>query len=280
MVTIESLHLYPLKSARGIALDAADVLPTGLAIPGGRDREWLVVNKRGKFLTQRTHPRLATITATPLQVGASAALQMLAPGQPALVVHPPLPDSAGEVGVEIWQQHAVATDAGDAAAAWLGAVLGEAVRLVHAGSGMVRNANPQYTGGRPVPVLFSDGYPILVCNRASLDDINRQMPAPIPMDRFRPNIVLAGLEAWTEDRIATLEIGPLRLRLVKPCTRCVIPSLDQATGLPAADPTPVLRRQRFDRKLKGVTFGENAIVESAIGGVLRVGAPVTITLDT
>ena len=277
MTTIESLYLYPLKSARGIALDVAEVLPTGLQTVGARDREWLVVNQRGKFLTQRTHPKLATVIAAPLH--ADRGLQMQAPGCEALDVSIPQPSTHAAVQVEIWQKPARAIDAGDAAAVWLSKVLGESVRLVHAGAGTARLANPAYTGPQEVPLLFPDGYPILVCNRASLDDINRQLPAPIPMQRFRPNIVIDGPDAWAEDRIATLQIGALQLRLVKPCERCVIPSLDQFSGLGGIDPTPILKRQRFDTALRAVTFGENAIVDPPGQFEICRGERVTIVFD-
>jgi hypothetical protein len=119
---------------------------------------------------------------------------------------------------------------------------------------------------------FADGYPVLVCNQASLDDLNTRMPESVPMNRFRPNIVLDGLPAWAEDDIDTLCIGDLKLRLVKPCTRCTIPSVDQDSGLISTDPGPVLRRFRFDKKLRGVIFGENAVIEDGTGCEIERGA--------
>ena len=126
-------------------------------------------------------------------------------------------------------------------------------------------ANPAFAGAAPAPMGFADGFPLLVCNEASLRDLNSRMPEPIPMERFRPNIVLEGLPEWAEDRIETLMIGELTLRLVKPCTRCTIPSVDQRTGMPATDPGPVLRTFRFDSKLRGITFGENAVIANGCG---------------
>ena len=277
MTMIDSLFLYPLKSGRGIALETAEVCPTGLQSAGARDREWLIVNPRGRFLTQRTHPKLATITATPLH--ARQGLRLQAPGCDAMDVAIPQPSTHAAVQIEIWQKPAQAIDAGDAAAVWLSQLLGEPVRLVHAGAGTARLANQAYTGPQEVPLLFPDGYPILVCNRASLDDINGQLPSPIPMQRFRPNIVIAGLDAWAEDRIAAVQIGALRLRLVKPCERCIIPSLDQTSGLPGVDPTPVLKRQRFNPTLRAVTFGENAIVDPPGQYTIRRGDAVTVAFD-
>jgi uncharacterized protein YcbX len=141
-------------------------------------------------------------------------------------------------------------------------------------------ANPQFAGPLPAPVAFSDGFPVLVCNRASLDELNTRMPEPIPMERFRPNVVLQGLPPFAEDHIASLQIGPVTLSLVKPCTRCVITSTDQRTGERSTNPLPVLRKFRFDRSLLGVTFGENAIVTAGIGGSIERGAECVVTYDS
>ncbi|MGH8309529.1 MAG: MOSC domain-containing protein, partial [Steroidobacteraceae bacterium] len=115
-------------------------------------------------------------------------------------------------------------------------------------------------------------YPLLVCNRASLTELNARMPEPIPMNRFRPNFVLDGLEPFAEDTIDSIAIGEVVLRLVKPCTRCVTTATDQRTGERSTNPLPVLRKFRFDRKLLGVTFGENAVVERGAGASIRLGA--------
>jgi len=148
------------------------------------------------------------------------------------------------------------------------------VRLVRVPPEFSRRANPQFAGAVPAPVTFTDGYPILVCNQASLDDLNERLPEPIPMDRFRPNLVLRGLPAWAEDRIDRIVIGSVALRLVKPCTRCVIPSIDQHTGQRSTDPTPALKKFRFSKELRGVMFGENAVMVSGAGERIERGAPV------
>jgi uncharacterized protein YcbX len=127
---------------------------------------------------------------------------------------------------------------------------------------------------------FPDGYPLLICNRASLEDLNARLPQRLPIERFRPNIVLSGLPAWAEDHIDTLAMGALTLRLVKPCTRCSIPSLDPRTGAPSTNPLPELRKFRFDRALRGVTFGENAVIVQGAGCEIERGAPCRVTLDS
>jgi uncharacterized protein YcbX len=153
------------------------------------------------------------------------------------------------------------------------------VRLVRAPPLPKRMASPQFAGPSPMPIAFSDGFPILVCNRASLEELNARMPEPVPMERFRPNLVVNGLPPFAEDRIASLQIGPIILSLVKPCTRCVITSTDQRTGERSTNPLPVLRKFRFDRNLMGVTFGENAVPTAGIGGAVERGAECLVAYD-
>jgi len=126
---------------------------------------------------------------------------------------------------------------------------------------------------------FADGFPVLVCNRASLEDLNTHLPESIPMDRFRPNVVLEGLPAWAEDHIDTLTFGEVTLRLVKPCTRCTIPSIDQRTGQPSIDPTAALRQFRFDKVLRGVKFGENAVIVTGVAREIERGATCRVEFE-
>jgi hypothetical protein len=121
-------------------------------------------------------------------------------------------------------------------------------------------------------VAFPDGYPILVANAASLADLNARMPETVPMSRFRPNIVIDGLTPWAEDHIRRVQLAGVTLQLCKPCTRCIVPSLDQLSGAASFDPTPTLKTFRFDKRLRGVTFGQNAFVVAGVGATLQVGA--------
>jgi uncharacterized protein YcbX len=162
--------------------------------------------------------------------------------------------------VSVWKREIEAIDLGREAARFASAVVGEPARIVAAGSDN-----------------FPDGYPLLVCTRASLDDLNRRMPSALPMSRFRPNIVLDGTDAWEEDRIKELRVGPVRLKLVKACTRCSMTGIDQESGRKAFNPLPILQEFRFDAALRGVTFGQNARVESGAGSLLRVGDAVQIS---
>ena len=268
-ITVQELNVYPLKSARGIPKTRVRLAATGFEW----DRHWMVVREDGLFLTQRTHPSLTRI----LTALSNDGLVLTAAGFEPL--HLPFAPRGAERPVRIFKDACQGLDQGDVAAIWVSAVLGEPVRIVRTPVTPDRRASPEFAGPQPAPIAFPDGYPVLVCNRASLDDLNGRLPEALPMERFRPSLVLAGLPPFAEDRIASLEIGPVTLTLVKPCTRCVIPSTDQRTGIRGFDPTPVLRTFRFDRKLLGVTFGENAVITRGVGELLECGAECRVTYD-
>jgi uncharacterized protein YcbX len=258
---LSEINVYPVKGCRRTALREAVIGRRGLA----GDREWMVVRPDGTFLTQRTHPALARIVPT-LDSGR---LTLRCEGCADLVV-----DAVGArpaVTVSVWRQPCEAFDAGEAAAEWLSRALGDPVRLVQIAPDSTRMANREFVGERDVPVAFADGYPLLVCSVASLAELNRRLETPVPMERFRPNLVLTGLTPFAEDQIGSLRVGAVRLSLVKPCTRCTVPSIDQITGQPSTDPVPALKSFRFDRTLRGVTFGMNAVAEDGVGKTLATG---------
>ena len=266
--TVTGLFVYPVKSTRGIAHSRVAVTVTGFEW----DRQWMIVNANGVFLTQRSHPQMARLTSEVR----NDTLVLNFPGLPALPV--PLDADGESLRVRIFEHSCVALDQGIEAAEWLSRALGEPLRLTRVAPYTGRLANPKFAGAAtPVPITFTDGYPVLVCNEASLEDLNARMPEPIPMERFRPNIVLKGLPAWAEDHIETIAIGAVTLRLVKPCVRCTIPSVDQQTGARSTDPTPVLKTFRNNRELRGVMFGENAVIVRGVGATLAVGDSAAAT---
>jgi uncharacterized protein len=269
MVTIEQLNIYPLKSGRGIPLSSVRLTATGFEW----DRYWMITNAAGTFLSQRTHPKLACIVP---ELSARE-LTLRAPGLTPLSL--PLEPRGEVVPVQVWKDPCEGLEQGEAANAWASEALSEQARLVRVPNVPKRMANPEFAGPMPMPVTFADGFPILVCNRASLDELNTRMPEPIPMERFRPNIVLEGLPPFAEDRIASLRIGGVILSLVKPCTRCIITSTDQRTGERSTNPLPVLRTFRFDRDLLGVKFGENAVPTAGVGGQIEIGAECLVRYD-
>jgi uncharacterized protein YcbX len=269
IATITDLFVYPVKSTRAVAKSNVRITGTGFEW----DRQWMAINANGVFLSQRTHPQLARIVP---EVTANA-LVLTAPNLPPLQL--PHSNQGERVAVRVHRDACVGVDQGATANEWMSRALGESVRLVRVPPDPLRRANPAFAGTVSAPMGFADGYPVLVCNRASLDDLNGRMPEAIPMERFRPNIVLEGLPAWAEDRIDSIQVGDLTLRLVKPCVRCTIPSVDQQTGLASTDPAPVLKTFRFSKALLGITFGENAVIVSGTGCEIERGADCHVTFE-
>lgn len=241
----------------------------------------MLIGADGKFLSQRECPAMALVRP---QITESA-LNLRAPGMPDLEL--PLahsdPNPPIAVEVQIWNDRLGAFDCGDGAARWFTGLLGISCRLVRFDLNKKRVADPKWTGGTEATSLFSDGYPILIISQSSLDDLNEKLVrggrSALPMNRFRPNVVLGGADAFEEDYAETLTIGQAVLKPVKPCPRCPIPSVDQETGHVGPDPLDVLRSYRANPKVGGaVTFGMNAIVLSGEGSLLRVGQEVDIAL--
>ncbi len=272
---ITALNVYPIKSCRGIGLGEARVAPRGLAAEAAStsagDREWMIVGADRRFVTQREHPRLALI-GTSLAPGA---LVLSMAGMAPLALS--LESRAGTPReVTVWNSRVPARDSGDAAARWLSSAIGADVRLVRFDPAHQRRCNPDYAGDSGAHTAFADGYPLLVIAEASLADLNRRLAAKnlraLPMNRFRPNIVLAGLEPYDEDHIDTVVADGVAMKLVKPCTRCQITTTDQDSGHVGTEPLATLAGYRTDARLGGVTFGMNAIVTAGEGGRLTVGA--------
>jgi len=269
MATVAELFVYPLKSARAIACSRVRVRPTGFEW----DRHWMLINAQGVFLSQRTHPQLACIV--PRIEGEELLLQ--APGLALLRL--PRTCTGERLPARVHNDRCIGLDEGSAAAEWASRVAGEPARLVRLPTHIERQANPAFAGSVFAPMGFADGFPVLVCNQASLEDLNTRMPESIPMERFRPNVILEGLPPWAEDRIDTLSVGEVTLRLVKPCSRCTIPSIDQSTGRPAIDPAPVLRQFRFNKAQRGITFGENAVIVSGADTLIERGAACQVQFE-
>jgi uncharacterized protein YcbX len=267
MVTLGGLFVYPVKSCRGTALERAVLTSTGLQ----HDREWMVVTPAGRFLTQRDTPRLALVVPGITD----GRLVLTAPGMPELNVPLAGALSSPLVEVTVFDDRCLARDEGDGAATWLGEFLGREARLVRFDPSRARATDPAWSKGLAGESKFADGYPLLVLARASLDDLNARLPAPLPVDRFRPNLLLDGCEPYAEDRIDTLRGPGFELRLVKPCTRCSITTTDQATAVVSSDePLRTLRTYRWDKHLRGVTFGQNAIIVAGAGQTLERGMPL------
>lgn len=268
------LFVYPVKSCAGVELREAQLTETGLDL----DRAWMVVDEEGEFVTQRELPRMALVKP---QLKLTEVI-LRAPGM--LALHLAIDTVEEPVRVRVWDDEVPAFDMGDIAAQWFTDFLGRKLRLVRFDPEHRRLSNQKWTQGAEAPNQFSDGYPLLVASAASLDQLNGKLAAaghaPVGMERFRPNLVLEGIEAHDEDRLDLIRIatddGEVQLRPVKPCPRCPIPNVDPATA--EVDPivTDTLQGYRRNDIVGGaVTFGMNLIIVAGEDATLRVGQPVT-----
>jgi uncharacterized protein YcbX len=281
MAILSELILYPVKSCAGMSVREATLTSAGLSVDAVYDREWMVVDERGQCLTQREHPRMALI-APRLKTDT---LELRAPGMLRLEIPLGLPDPEIERTrqVTVWDDTVLAYDCDEITATWFSRAVGVACRLVRFHAGATRFASAKWTGDVAAPTLFSDGFPIMLAGSASLADLNEKLLAAgreaIPMNRFRPNMVIDGIEAFEEDYADSFALGEARLKPVKPCPRCPIPSVDQDTGVPGPDPLDILRTYRTKPALDdAICFGMNSIVTAGDGERVYVGQPVTMTL--
>lgn len=266
-VKLESLHVYPVKACRGITLENTTVFGEGLRY----DREWMIVDRAGRFITQRERPELARVLT---QIDREFLnLSVLGHGK----VRVPLRYQDGPLTqVVCWNYAGEALDCGADAAEWLSDYLGAKARLVRFARQGQRICNRQWTGDLVARTKFADGYPILVLGADSVTDLRARMSLTeyqLPINRFRPNLVISGLAAYEEDFVDTLKLGELTLKLVKPCARCSVPGVDQLTGeQPGPSPLDALLDYRMNPAVEGATLGVNAIVAAGEGSVLNVGS--------
>ncbi|MFI2240868.1 MOSC domain-containing protein [Streptomyces chrestomyceticus] len=267
---LQAIHRYPVKSVAGSGPGEAVVEPWGLA----GDRRWMLVDPEHRFVTQRARPRLAAAVAAELPDGG---VRLTAPDMPPLTVEVPEPGTT--VTVEVWGDKVEAVPASGAAAEWFSTYLDVPVRLVHMDEpGRRRPTDPAYS--RPGDtVSFADGFPLLLTTTASLDALNALVAegghaheGPLPMNRFRPNVVVDGTAPWDEDAWQRIRIGEIVFRVVKPCGRCVMTTTDQRTGQRGKEPLRTLARHR--RVGDQLLFGQNLIPENT--GTLRVGDPFEV----
>ncbi len=268
--SLHSIHVHPLKAARGVAPDEAVVEPWGLA----GDRRWVLIDEAGKVVTQRPYPRMALAAAELLPGGG---LVVSAPGREPLAVT--VPEPVGTVTVEIWRNKVEGVLADASAHAWFSDYLDVGVRLVHLDDPATRRPlDPRYAHSGET-VSFADGYPLLLTTRASLDALNdliaqgdHPREGPLPMNRFRPNVVVAATAPWAEDHWRRIAIGEVTFRVAKMCGRCVVTTTDQDTAERGREPLRTLgRHRRFGDKL---VFGQNLVPETV--GTVRIGDPVRI----
>lgn len=263
---LSALYRYPLKSGRGESLQQVALDRLGLE----GDRRWMLVDEpSGRFLTQRAVPQMSQLGAL---WNAEGGLTLSAPGFPSLEV--PLPDAEAPLrGVTIWRDTLRVPDAGDAAHAWLSDFIGKPTRLVQIPLERARTTQAGY-GKDDDQVAFADGFPLLLIGESSLQDLSSRVGRPLEMLRFRPNLVIEGSPAFAEDGWKRIRIGDIEFRVVKPCSRCILTTIDPQTGERSADREPLATLQQYRAQEDGAMFGQNLVNDG--DGRLEVGMPVTV----
>ncbi len=262
-MTLSGLFVYPIKSAAGIELSKAEMSDRGLKY----DRRWLLVDPSGKFMTQRQHPRMALIQ---VQIGEQD-LHITAPGISKLTV-PLMPSletwPTDAHPVTIWKDTCLALSMGAEAEAWFTEVLGTSCQLVYMPDESDRPVRYFGEVTPPFPqVSFADAYPFLLISEASLADLNNRLADPVPMNRFRPNLVVRGCDAFAEDQWSRIQVGAVTFWVAKPCSRCKVTTVDQTTGVAGKEPLVTLATYRaWDGQ---IWFGQNLLPENL--GTLSVG---------
>ncbi len=265
-LSLQSIHLHPLKSARGLVLAECEVEPRGLV----GDRRWMVVDSAGRFISARSLPSMLLIRSEILD--REGTLRLGAPDHPAITIAAP-PVAAACIDVDVWDSISPARLADAASNRWISGVLGRDCKLVHQAEDCLRPVSPTHAQPGDI-VSFADGYPLLLIGTASLDELNRRTARTISMLQFRPNLVVQTADPFIEDSWRRIRIGAVELDVCKPCVRCVLTTVDPQTAVKAADGEPLTTLKTFRRSPDGIIFGQNLIPRGA--GVLRVGDPLTV----
>ena len=265
-LTLSSIHVYPVKSLGGFGVDQARTTARGLE----HDRRWMLVDAAGRFISQREVAAMACLHCAPSESGFS-----VTDIRTNDVIHLPWSITSGaEKSVRIWTDTVNTICAAEELSTWFAQRLYVGTQLVYMPDESTREVDPEYAEGI---VSFADGFPYLIISQASLDDLNERLPQAVPMDRFRPSLVVAGSGAFHEDEWRDINIGEVAFSLVKPCARCVIPNTDQRTGERSAEPLRTLanfRKDLSEKRIGKVDFGMNALTLS--NGWLHVGDPISL----
>ncbi|BAQ63256.1 MOSC domain-containing protein [Geminocystis sp. NIES-3709] len=279
---IINLFIYPIKSCQGISLTKAEITPKGLRDffqPTFYDRQFMLVDKNGKFLTQRQHPQLATIRVTINENKLYLRTENVNISEFELIPD----DNKKEIEVNIWRDSTIAIDQGDEVANWFTEALkiDKSCRLVQQSNKHIRPINRQYSTQENQPVSFSDGFPFLLTNTGSLDELNRHLQTKYPanqlvikMECFRPNIVVETSDPFIEDTWQKIQIGNVNFDIVKPCSRCIVTTTDQKTGQVDRTKEPLLTLSSFRNTPDGIMFGQNMIAQNE--GIVNIGDNLTV----
>lgn len=266
---IKAIRIYPIKSMGPVALGTARFDARGFE----HDRRWMLIDSRGGFLSQRQIPSMAAFR---VRVG-SKGLSVTSPEGRRLTV-PFAPDGEGSVPVSVWGSRCKGDLYSDRINSFFTAELSIECRLVKISDKVKRRVSWQYAVHKTDEVGFADGYPFLIAGEGSLKDLNSRLTEPLPMERFRPNLIVGGSEAFAEDGWRRIKIGKLEFHVVKPCARCVMTTIDQTAGEPDG-PEPLATLSKFRLYERGgkkrILFGQNVIPESAKGS-LSVGDEIKV----
>ncbi|MHC8319462.1 MOSC domain-containing protein [Pseudomonas sp. GB2N2] len=266
MLRLSALYRYPLKSCKAEPLQRIGLDRLGL----DGDRRWMLVDEAsGRFLTQRAVGQMSQLSAL---WNADGGLKLSAPGHEALDIALPASDAQLR-GVTIFTDSLRVPDAGDEAGAWVSKFIGKPTRLVQIPIDRARSTQAGY-GKDDDQVAFADGFPLLLIGQASLQDLSEKVGRPLEMLRFRPNLVIEGSAAYAEDGWKRIRIGDVEFRVVKPCSRCILTTIDPQTGVRSDDREPLATLQKCRAEEGGAMFGQNLVNDG--NGLLEVGMPVTI----
>jgi uncharacterized protein YcbX len=268
MIRIKDLYVYPVKSCKGVRVEEIKLSPTGFL----GDRNWMVIDERGVFVSQREQPKLALVE--PKLIDDKLALN--APGVPELVVARAVKDGE-RTEVELFGERISSLSAGHEASSWFSRYLGGDYRVVACDPEFLRRGGVQYPARDEAPTSFVDNYGILVISEASREDLNRRLVSGVPMNRFRPNIVVEGVDPYGEDYFASASTQDVTLRFIDICYRCNLTTIDQEKAEFGQEPLLTLGRYRSSKA--GVRFGNYAAVAGGIGKTLRAGSPLEIALN-
>ncbi|MEB2781623.1 MOSC domain-containing protein [Algoriphagus sp. C2-6-M1] len=258
-LVIQDLYIYPIKSLAGVRLTEAKVEERGFEL----DRRWMLVDKTGQFLSQRTFPHMARLHVT---IGVDY-LSVCHISKPDDFVHIPIAEEGDEISsVTVWDDEMPARLVNLEIDSWFSKVLGMHVRLVKMPLSTERKVDPRYAVNGE-SVSFADGMPYLLIGQESLQDLNSRLEAPVPMNRFRPNIVFSGGNPFAEDSWGKIQIGELDFQVVKHCARCIMTTVDQDTGVKATEPLKTLATYR--KVSNKILFGQNMVAFSS--GILKIG---------
>ncbi|CAN5416670.1 MOSC domain-containing protein [soil metagenome] len=265
VIAVTELNFYPIKSCAGTALDTAEIALRGIR----HDREWLIVDQStNHFITQREIAKMCLIKPELSQSGDELTLN--APGMVTIKV--PVTTASGRRRVTVWSKACKADDQGDSVAQWLSKFLNVNCRLVRMADDNNRQVDQRYAKRKTDQVGFADDFPILLISEESLADLNSRLTEPLPMNRFRPNVVVKGCNAFDEDNWNTIKIGELLFDVVKPCARCVITTIDQSDANKGPEPLKTLTAYRNSKNR--LLFGQNIVHHSS--GQLRIGDSLEI----